>query len=116
MTLAPMAEPIIEERPEDLPGHYLIVHNNAAVRAEPSLDSPVVGQLASGEIVHVLEVLPLLEENRVRGKLEHPHGWISLVNLEGPKRDEDRECLLLCIRWLPLGCASGEEMLGQSIN
>lgn len=83
-----MAETIVEE---DLPGHYLITHNNAAVRAEAALDSPVVGQLAAGEIVHVLEVLPLLEENRVRGKLEHPHGWISLVNLQDGYRWAERQ-------------------------
>eukprot|EP00435_Cladocopium_sp_Y103_P064358 s197_g26.t1 len=86
--VASIAETIVEE---DLPGHYLIVHNNAAVRAEVALDSPVVGQLASGEIVHVLEVLPLLEENRVRGKLEHPHGWISLVNLQDGYRWAERQ-------------------------
>lgn len=83
-----LTEPIVEE---DLPGHYLITHNNAAVRAEVALDSPVVGQLAAGEIVHVLEVLPLLEENRVRGKLEHPHGWISLVNLQDGYRWAERQ-------------------------
>ena len=74
-----MAECIVEE---DLPGHYLIVHNSAAIREGLSLDSPVVGQLAAGEVVHVLEVVPLPEANRVRGKLEHPHGWISLVDLQ----------------------------------
>ncbi|CAJ1347793.1 unnamed protein product [Effrenium voratum] len=67
---------------EDLPGHYLIVHNNAAVRAELSLDSAVVAQLAAGEVVHVLEVQPMPQANRVRGKLEHPSGWISLVELK----------------------------------
>ncbi|CAE7675820.1 unnamed protein product, partial [Symbiodinium sp. CCMP2456] len=64
---------------EDLPGYYLVVHNNAAVRENSSLDSPVVAQLAAGEVVHVLEVLPMPQVDRVRAKIDHPSGWISLL-------------------------------------
>ncbi|CAE7345819.1 unnamed protein product [Symbiodinium natans] len=64
---------------EDLPGYYLIVHNNAAVRSSSSLDSPVVAQLAAGEVVHVLEVLPMPHVDRVRAKIDNPSGWISLL-------------------------------------
>ncbi|CAE7610048.1 unnamed protein product [Symbiodinium microadriaticum] len=64
---------------EDLPGYYLVVHNNAAVRETSSLDSPVVAQLAAGEVVHVLEVLPMPQVDRVRAKIDHPSGWISLL-------------------------------------
>ncbi|CAE7654551.1 unnamed protein product [Symbiodinium sp. CCMP2592] len=64
---------------EDLPGYYLVVHNNAAVRENSSLDSPVVAQLAAGEVVHVLEVLPMPQVDRVRAKIDNPSGWISLL-------------------------------------
>ncbi|CAK9104561.1 Vegetative incompatibility protein HET-E-1, partial [Durusdinium trenchii] len=75
---------------EDLPGHYLIVHNNAEVRADASLDSPVVAQLAAGEVVHVLEVLPIPEANRV---LPEVHGAAEEYETVEDVQGMDERCM-----------------------
>eukprot|EP00930_Biecheleria_cincta_P031075 TRINITY_DN21558_c0_g1_i1.p1 TRINITY_DN21558_c0_g1~~TRINITY_DN21558_c0_g1_i1.p1 ORF type:complete len:407 (-),score=74.74 TRINITY_DN21558_c0_g1_i1:168-1388(-) len=71
---------------EDGPGYYLVTHNNAAVRAGPSLQDAVVGRLAAGEVLHVVEVLVVQSEERVRGRIEEPAGWISLLDTKGGYR------------------------------
>lgn len=71
---------------EDGAGYYLVTHNNAAVREGPSLQDAVVGRLAAGEVLHVVEVLVVQSEERIRGRIEEPAGWISLLDTKGGYR------------------------------
>lgn len=40
------------------------------------------GQLPSGRMVRVEEIASLPHQLRVRARLAHPPGWITLVNME----------------------------------
>lgn len=67
----------------------MITHHEAAVKADISLLSPVLDTLASGRLVKVLEVVAHYADQgerviRTRARIEHPDGWISLVD-----HDED---------------------------
>lgn len=64
------------------PGMYEIVHDNATVRSAAVTSSPVVAKLREGEMVKVVEVETVESEARVRGRLEEPVGWISLMDLQ----------------------------------
>jgi len=64
------------------PGMYEIVHDNATVRSAAVTSSPVVARLRVGEMVKVVEVEVVESEARVRGRLEEPLGWISLMDLQ----------------------------------
>lgn len=70
--------------PEDGPGPYVILHHEALVSptAARSSEAAVIGKLPAGVFVHVLEVLHLPESGRLRGRIEHPSGWISLLDME----------------------------------
>lgn len=65
---------------EDHPGTYVIVHENTAVTAERAAAPPTLANLAAGTCVNVLEVLHMAEEQRVRGRIKEPEGWISLLD------------------------------------
>lgn len=71
---------------EDRPGIYEILHDNAAVRSASATTSPVVARLREGEMVKVVEVETVESEARVRGRLEEPLGWISLMDLQNGYR------------------------------
>jgi len=64
------------------PGEYrLIAEGHPTVEA--STESPDTGdQLPTGTVVQVLETEVLLEEKRVRGRIEKPAGWLSLLKLD----------------------------------
>lgn len=64
---------------KDMPGLYFI-SSVAGVRCAASADSELVGTIAAGTEVKILEVSTL--GKRVRGRVERPDGWISLQNLE----------------------------------
>merc|ERR1712226_904598 len=61
----------------DTPGQYIIV-DGAIVGDGPLLTSADVGSLDINTRVYVLEVVVNTDIDRVRGKIAHPKGWISL--------------------------------------
>mmetsp|Transcript_20358 Transcript_20358/g.64001 ORF Transcript_20358/g.64001 Transcript_20358/m.64001 type:complete len:665 (+) Transcript_20358:408-2402(+) len=67
---------------EDYPGVYIITHKEAAVTSKVCLAPPILAHLDAGMVVHVVEVVHCPRERRVRGRIERPAGWISLVSLE----------------------------------
>lgn len=92
-----MALPLFEKSPaclkptstthdtvSDVPGKYCIVHDETFLSR--TLDVPteqdVLGILSAGTLVHVVEVVTNEFEKRVRGKVQTPEGWISLLDTE----------------------------------
>lgn len=80
------SEPTAEERAEEIaglypPGDYRLI-NESYITNESSMDSADVGELQPGASVKVLEVITLVEEQRVRGRIAEPAGWISLLKLD----------------------------------
>jgi len=71
----------LKDLQEDGLGTYVVTHEHAAVTAGVHLSSPV-DFLSAGAYVNVLEVVRCPEQNRIRGRIEKPDGWISLENLE----------------------------------
>merc|ERR1712232_1371357 len=74
---------------EDLPcpGNYVITHDNIKLSPFAALGSALgVERLSAGTVINVLEVQILEEEKRVRGRIESPEGWISLMNTENGYR------------------------------
>lgn len=72
---------------EDRPGSYVLVQDIVVLRTAelPRADQPpesVVALLAAGAVVDIVEVSCRSEDNKVRGRLRLPSGWISLVNIE----------------------------------
>ena len=70
---------------EDGPGRYTIIHAGTFVSDQVALPrdaTEVTAYLPLGLEVVVLEVERAIHLGRVRGRLENPHGWISLLNLE----------------------------------
>mmetsp|Transcript_94930 Transcript_94930/g.306460 ORF Transcript_94930/g.306460 Transcript_94930/m.306460 type:complete len:433 (-) Transcript_94930:447-1745(-) len=69
---------------EDCPGAYVITHDNIKVSPQLALGADQGGagvkRLSVGTKAHVLEVVLLAEAQRVRGRIENPPGWISLMN------------------------------------
>jgi len=70
-----------QRREADSPGRYTIVHDRTKVASTLELSEKFVAELARGATVNVLEVVNLPKESRVRGRLESPVGWISLLNV-----------------------------------
>lgn len=69
---------------DDAPGAYVISHQDTLVSSSVrrSGESEAIGCLVSGTFVNVLEVVHLPDSHRVRARIEHPPGWISLLNTE----------------------------------
>mmetsp|Transcript_38186 Transcript_38186/g.70985 ORF Transcript_38186/g.70985 Transcript_38186/m.70985 type:complete len:193 (+) Transcript_38186:120-698(+) len=69
-----------------IPGSYVLLQPTVVLPkcevACGAVPQVVIGQLSAGAVVDVVEVVLQLEDNRVRGRLQFPDGWISLVNLE----------------------------------
>lgn len=72
---------------DESPGVYIISHDKAAVTPTAAIgsDDEVIARLSFGTIVNVLEVKET-EEGRVRGRIDHPGGWISILNIDNGKR------------------------------
>lgn len=71
--------------PDDRAGVYVVMHHEALVSptiARTGASEAVVALLPAGTFIHVLEVQFHSESGRLRGRIEHPPGWISLLNLE----------------------------------
>lgn len=73
------------------PGVYVVTHGMVAVTAEPSQSSAIVTPLLAGHRIKILEVLRLEEEQKIRGRIENPAGWISLVDLANGRSWARRE-------------------------
>jgi len=65
---------------EDGPGSYAITYDKLDVSRARSGGAEIVGKLAAGGVVLVLEVSRLPDQQKVRGRLETPAGWITLVD------------------------------------
>jgi len=63
-------------------GLYMVT-SNVAVSDTMGLSGNIVAQVPSGICVEVLEITVLKSENRVRGRLREPAGYISLRELQG---------------------------------
>lgn len=65
---------------QDILGMYEILHDGTWVSKGLSNDSQHVAvPLAKGTYVNVVEIRPCLDADRIRGRIEDPHGWISLT-------------------------------------
>eukprot|EP00929_Paragymnodinium_shiwhaense_P052040 TRINITY_DN260_c0_g3_i1.p1 TRINITY_DN260_c0_g3~~TRINITY_DN260_c0_g3_i1.p1 ORF type:complete len:687 (-),score=180.65 TRINITY_DN260_c0_g3_i1:115-2175(-) len=72
---------IIMDPKELQPGAYTVVHKQVGVNPEPDQFHNVTHTLDQGARVNVLEIKIFPALNRVRGRLESPFGWISLLDL-----------------------------------
>uniref|UniRef100_A0A7S2LSN5 Uncharacterized protein n=1 Tax=Zooxanthella nutricula TaxID=1333877 RepID=A0A7S2LSN5_9DINO len=72
---------------EDAPGLYQVVADRIGVGPTANMGT-IIAELEEGAVVHVLDVLWLRDEQRLRGRLLHPPGWISLRSTGG----DDRRC------------------------
>merc|ERR1712232_611786 len=64
---------------EDLPGPYRILHAGVAVTEGFAMGSQDVAALGRGTVVDVLQVQAAPSEERIRGRIASPAGWISLL-------------------------------------
>jgi len=83
------------QKEADSPGEYIIVHNQTAVTNTLIPTPPIIAYLCIGQRVAVLEVMPYPEEQRIRGRIAKPPGWISLSSTEDgycwASRQDDHE-------------------------
>uniref|UniRef100_A0A7S4Q6U7 IRG-type G domain-containing protein n=1 Tax=Alexandrium monilatum TaxID=311494 RepID=A0A7S4Q6U7_9DINO len=85
LAAAVQAASAVVQRADDCPGLYVITHDNIKVSPQLALgadQTSMVGiqRLAVGTIISVVEVVSFTEAQRVRGRIEDPPGWISLMN------------------------------------
>jgi len=74
------------DRP-DGPGLYIIIHDDTAVTpTEAVAADAILTKLPARTVVRVTQVSRNMAANRVRGKLENPMGWISLLDMESGLR------------------------------
>mmetsp|Transcript_29565 Transcript_29565/g.53718 ORF Transcript_29565/g.53718 Transcript_29565/m.53718 type:complete len:1185 (+) Transcript_29565:95-3649(+) len=77
---------------QDAPGIYAIVRPAAVVpTVHMSGTKEIHISLKAGDIVEVLEVVRHDTENRLRGRIANPPGWISLLDLEDSYRWAERQ-------------------------
>eukprot|EP00933_Yihiella_yeosuensis_P063077 TRINITY_DN66146_c0_g1_i1.p1 TRINITY_DN66146_c0_g1~~TRINITY_DN66146_c0_g1_i1.p1 ORF type:complete len:514 (+),score=109.84 TRINITY_DN66146_c0_g1_i1:201-1544(+) len=69
---------------DDGPGPYVVINEHLAVTAARSRggDGDIIGKLAVGTPVVVQEVVPLPDQQRIRARIEHPAGWITLFSMQ----------------------------------
>lgn len=70
------------QEPIDSPGAYTILHDRTKVAPAKELSDQWVAELGKGTSVRIVEVISMPGIKRVRGRLESPAGWISLLNTE----------------------------------
>lgn len=85
-TPPPMSEPLSARMPAsnfpDLtPGQYVVTNNMVAVTTGVASSSPILGPLLAGTRINILEVVHQNDEQRVRGRIDNPPGWISLLDM-----------------------------------
>lgn len=77
------------EPTQDSPGFYTLTYT---AFVSPDLDNinpdddDLVAELFEGEQIKVLQLVDLVDQGRLRAKLEEPHGWITLLNKQTGKR------------------------------
>lgn len=65
-------------------GTYCITYSGTDITDGSAMESDLVGKLATGAVVEVLELQVLVAEDRVRGRISAPAaGWVSLWNMSG---------------------------------
>jgi len=79
LQLAQELDHIVQEVKPDM---YTIIHQNTSVTETRDKDGRPLASLDKGTHVRVLEVVRMPEQSRVRGRLEDPAGWISLLDTE----------------------------------
>mmetsp|Transcript_72306 Transcript_72306/g.182335 ORF Transcript_72306/g.182335 Transcript_72306/m.182335 type:complete len:476 (+) Transcript_72306:72-1499(+) len=72
----------------DSPGTYMIIHDQTAVTPTEAIGESegIVSKLSAGTIVKVLQVVNKMSAQRIRGRIESPAGWISLLDTAGGLR------------------------------
>mmetsp|Transcript_78763 Transcript_78763/g.206750 ORF Transcript_78763/g.206750 Transcript_78763/m.206750 type:complete len:90 (+) Transcript_78763:826-1095(+) len=71
----------------DKPGPYVIIHDKAAVTPSLSVgDMEIIAKLDVRKIVNVVEVVISHHDKRVRGRIDKPAGWISLMDTDTLRR------------------------------
>eukprot|EP00927_Polykrikos_kofoidii_P040061 TRINITY_DN3430_c0_g1_i13.p1 TRINITY_DN3430_c0_g1~~TRINITY_DN3430_c0_g1_i13.p1 ORF type:complete len:1696 (-),score=336.35 TRINITY_DN3430_c0_g1_i13:71-5158(-) len=75
---------------EDWPGVYHVVYDQTGVGYTAKPDK-IFTMLSVGAVVNVVEVVGRLQEQRVRGRLENPSGWISLLDTASGHRWAQRQ-------------------------
>lgn len=83
----------------DAPGSYQILHDGAVLSDGTSTKSTAIGSVGEGTIVDIVKVVVLRDEDRVRGRVKSPNGWISLLWISQGYRWADR---------VPKGSSSGD--------
>lgn len=109
----PPSQPSANVPPPALPGpgEYLIVHDKTTVFSMPRFGSPVVATLPAGMSVLVKEVIQI-DGVHVRGRLEKPLGWITLMNLQ----DGYQWAALRFPGPVVMHCLLDEEKIGIALN
>ncbi|CAE8630592.1 unnamed protein product [Polarella glacialis] len=74
----------------DSPGVYCL-SSSVDVTEGLARGSPKCERLATDTVVHVVEVVHRLQERRVRGRIESPAGWISLLDIDEGSRWADKQ-------------------------
>jgi len=71
------------EQQDMSPGTYVVIAEGTTVTTNkfPSKDT-IVQQIVSGSTVEILEVAHIDQIKRVRGRIQDPPGWISLLDTE----------------------------------
>lgn len=76
----------------DRPGIYAIIQRAAVVpTVHMSGTKEIRQELKAGDLVEVLEVVRNPGEQRIRGRIANPPGWISLMDLEDGHRWAERQ-------------------------
>jgi len=83
----PMCERYDAEE-EDSSGYYTIIHDKVSVTGARARggEGDVVAKLGAGASVKVSEVATLTDQHRVRGRIEKPAGWVTLMDTESGRR------------------------------
>jgi len=71
----------------DRPGKYTVIKVAGLMPTKETAKGSVMSQINIGEVINVLEVVQIEEQvRRVRGRIESPEGWITLLNLDNGTR------------------------------
>lgn len=74
----------------DLPGRYRVLETTH-VTEHSDVESDNVAQVNEGTVVEVLDIVVCPTDQRVRGRIEQPSGWISLLDTANGHRWAEQE-------------------------
>eukprot|EP00930_Biecheleria_cincta_P020667 TRINITY_DN1548_c0_g1_i6.p1 TRINITY_DN1548_c0_g1~~TRINITY_DN1548_c0_g1_i6.p1 ORF type:complete len:1630 (-),score=327.65 TRINITY_DN1548_c0_g1_i6:278-5167(-) len=88
-------EPVTDEETDhDVPGLYTLV-KDAVVSPELDMlnpdDDEIVDELVEGDQVRVVEVVELVQQQRLRARLQNPDGWMTLLNKQSGTRFAEKQ-------------------------